>query len=398
MATACYIPRYIPASYKGVPFEALEATSEHGRRGAEGEFPFGETTAYADLGRMIRRYTISGRLAENNHVAMAAAIIAAVETPGPGVLLHPTRGAVIVACTNLHVRDGIEEEAGVTYLDFDFVEGNDWANGFNFGAAVLGGISLAAIIAATRDNFAEDYNPNRVRWYQVNDVVASGVDALRQISTQFQSAAAVAPTDKDWRTIADFNAIINDPYMMRDPDVLSTATVNGMGLLDARATRQRKYTQFRTLANWGAKVSTLTDEAAIAQNSVYGMMRVLGAAYMVRAVTEAESTTLDAAMVQYDTISNILNEEAAVANSQCASPKYFLALRDFIIEAQKTLLHNAYNLPSLVTYHFPGPTHSLLAAHEIFGDAKRSREIESRNPQYLPWAAGPSIVASRLNQ
>lgn len=395
MATACYVPRYIPASYKGVPFEALEVTSEHGRRGAEGEFPFGETTAYADLGRMIRRYTISGRLAENNHVAMAAAIIAAVETPGPGVLLHPTRGAVVVACSRLHVSDNIEEEAGVTYLEFDFVEGNDWANGFSFGSAILGGISLAAIVAATSDNFNENYVPNQVRWYQVNDVLATGIAAIEQVSTQFQAAAAVAPTDKDWRTLADFTAITNDPYVMRDAQKLSTALTNGFSLVDSRATRDRKYTQFRTLSNWGAKVSALAGEAELAQNTVYGTMRVLGAAYMVRAITEGDSTTLDAAMQRYDTVTTILNEEAAVANSQCASPRYYLALRDFIIEAQKTILHAAYNLPSLVTFQFPGPTHSLMASYELFGDAKRSREIEARNPQYLPWAMGPSIVASR---
>ena len=87
MAIGCYNPdeNYLPASFKGVPFEALEVTSQHGRRGAQGEFPWGENTAYVDLGRSIRTYSISGRVSDNNHIAMANALAAAVETPGAGI-------------------------------------------------------------------------------------------------------------------------------------------------------------------------------------------------------------------------------------------------------------------------------------------------------------------------
>ena len=57
MAIGCYTPAYLPASFKGVPFDALEATYEYGRRGAEGEFPFSDTTAYVDLGRKSSWFT-----------------------------------------------------------------------------------------------------------------------------------------------------------------------------------------------------------------------------------------------------------------------------------------------------------------------------------------------------
>ncbi|RPH73630.1 hypothetical protein EHM76_05065, partial [bacterium] len=50
--TNCAIGKdYVPASFKGVQFYCVDADVEGGRRGAEGEFPFGEETAYADLGR-----------------------------------------------------------------------------------------------------------------------------------------------------------------------------------------------------------------------------------------------------------------------------------------------------------------------------------------------------------
>lgn len=395
MATACYVPRYVRASFKGVPFEALEATSEHGRRGAEGEFPFGEITGYADLGRAIRRYTISGRIATNDHVARAAAVIAAVETPGPGVLMHPTRGAVVVACPRLTVRDGVDQEQGVTFLEFDFVEGNDWASGFNFGA-LLGGISLAAIIAATSEHLSDNYNPDIIRWYQLNPVLDTARDSIQVVSTQYQKAVALSSSQKEWRILADFASITNDPHVLRSAKSYATALSNGLGILDSTMAGTSKVAAFRSIANWGAKVSALTDEAAIAQNSIYTSVRVLGAAFMVRGLLETTTTTLDAALADYDTVMRILSEEAAVANSGCYDPKYYLSLRDFIVQVQALLLDRAYNLPALVTFKFSGGVHALVAAYEIFDDAKRVRDIESRNPQYLPWAMGPEIIASRL--
>lgn len=395
MATACYVPRYVPASFKGVPFEALEAGSEHGRRGAEGEFPFGETTAYADLGRAIRRYTISGRLAGNNHIAAASAVIAAAESTGPGVLMHPTRGAVIVACTRLSVRDGIDQEQGVTYLEFDFVEGNDWTSGFSFGA-VLGGINLAGIIAAVTEHLTDFYVPNDIRWYQSTEVIGSARDVMQLISTQYQKAIAFDQTPKEWRMVADFTAIINDPFVLRDPDTFSTAFANGLALLDTTLTGEQKVGSFKQISNWGARSSRLGGEAAFAQNALYTATRTLATAYIVRGITESDTTTLDAALLEFDSVSRVLAEEAAVANTNCADPKFYLSLREFYVQVQTILLNRAYNLPALVTYKFSGPTHALVAAHEILGDAKRSRELESRNPQYLPWAFGPEVVASGI--
>lgn len=393
MATGCYVPRYLPASYKGVPFEALEVTSEHGRRGAEGEFPFGETTAYADLGRAIRRYTISGRLAENNHILGAAAIIAAVETPGPGILVHPTRGLVTVACTRLGVRDNVDEEQGVTYLEFDFVEGNDWTSGFNLGG-LLGGIDLANIIAASVEHFTDNYHPQTDRWYQAQDVIRTASAAMQVIATQYTKAVGLEQSQKEWRISTDFATVINDPYVLRVPEQFATAATNGLALLDNRLTGTPKVTSFKWLANWAVKTSTLSAEAAQSEEAIYTLLRVLSAAYMTRGVTEAGTTTLDAALSEYDTIMTILTEEAQIAQSGCFDMNYYLSIRDFIVLAQKTLLDRAYNLPALVTYQFPGVVHSLVAAHEVYGDAKRSREIETRNPQYLPWAMGQSIVAS----
>src|SRR6187402_496026 len=108
--TNCAIGKdVVPASFKGVQFYCTEADVEGGRRGAEGEFPFGEQTAYADLGRKIRVYHLTAYFREDSHVWDSQALFVACESPGPGILVHPTRGAVMVACRSIKLSDKIED-------------------------------------------------------------------------------------------------------------------------------------------------------------------------------------------------------------------------------------------------------------------------------------------------
>src|SRR6187402_1835226 len=108
--SACAIGKdYAPASFKGVAFYCTDADVEGGRRGAEGEFPFGEHTAYADLGRKIRVYHLTAMFREDDHVSDSQALFVVCESPGPGILVHPTRGAVMVACKSIKLSDKIED-------------------------------------------------------------------------------------------------------------------------------------------------------------------------------------------------------------------------------------------------------------------------------------------------
>lgn len=394
MASGCYTPQYLQASYKGVTFEVLDAGSEHGRRGAVGEFPFGETTAYADLGKKAGRYSISGRFAENSHIDDANALITVVNIPGPGLLVHPTRGPILVACESLRVTDKPIDEQGVTYFDAEFVDAPVWLGGFNFGGALFG-IALAPIVAAVQASFVQRYTPDTVRWYQSNAVNATAVDAVGQIATLYQRATAAVSDRKVWQLLKDFRVVENDGFTIRDPASLFTALRNGMDYTDAASAGETKLQLFRQLANWAAKSSALSGEAAVSQDAIYSSVRILAAAHMVRAILETQPTTISAALAQMDMVLAILNEEADVINHNCTDPRLYLALRDFIIEVHTTLLARAYGLPAVISYNFPGGVHALVAAYEIYGDAKRSRDIEIRNPQYLPWSVGPQIIAVR---
>lgn len=390
MATGCYQDNYLPASFKGIPFEAMEVSSEHGRRGAEGEFPFGESTAYADLGRKIRTFSLSGRLAENSHVADAAAMIAAAESKGSGPLVHPTRGLINVACRSLKVSDDVMEGKGVTTLDFDFVEANDWPSGFSFGGSLFG-IDISGILSAASSFLSDNYTPSTVRFYDADMVRDTAVQAVDQINVAYSQNTSTE--EQFYRNISDLETIAANPSLLETGAQAYDVISKGMALVSQETPTAGKYERFRGLVNWSTQVSSLPSESGAAQNAIYAAFRTMAAAHMVRAAIETEPETLNAGLAQYDQVASVLDQEADAAQL-LGDNTLFLAIRDFTAEAKALLLRRAYELPAIVEYDFGGSTHSLMAAYEIYGDAKRFRDIEKRNNSGLPFMVGPIISAA----
>jgi prophage DNA circulation protein len=393
VAIGCYKPQYVPASFKGIPFEAEETTSEHGRRGAEGEFPFSENTAYEDMGRKIRRYTITGRLVTNEHIAHADALIAACEAPGPGLLLHPTRGALMVACTRLSVKDDPTNEQGVTYVDLEFVEASSVATGFLSGVLLgIGGLSLFAALEAS---FTVSFSVDTVDYFDVPNVIATAGEAAGAIRDEFRRVVPRMAGRKKWYSLAALDNLVNDPASMRSGRAAYEAFDRSTKTLANATSGQAKYDAFRSIANKMAQTSPLYGQGGIAQDAVYSTVRMMAVVNMTRAAMELDIVTLDDALKNYDSVSAVISQEIAAARLACDHALY-LELRKFQTEAQTALLNKAYKLPALIEYNFSGGVHSLVAAHEIFGDAKRFAEIEKRNPNMWPFSMGPRITATRV--
>lgn len=393
MAEACYRPEYFSASYKGIPFEAMESTSEHGRRGAEGEFPFGETTAYADLGRRIRTYGIRGRFLQNDHIARSSALIAVCESLGPGPLMHPTRGLVMVACKSIRVTDDPVEEQGCTYVDLEFVEANDWLNGLNFGGPLIA-VVLSAITAAVELSFNQSYTPKEVPFYDRTALTSTASRAINSLYTNFQIATSDLRETKIYRALAAFEALINDPLQLDDPALMFSSIRDGMSLIDKFASPEIKSSLFLDLINDASQSIPLLSVSALTVNAILTAMRVLGAGYLARAAMETVPRDMDQALRQYDQVAAVLDQEAQIARESCDN-RLFLSVSDFAVETKSALLNRAYTLPALVVYKFPGTLPSLVVAYEIWSDASRFPEIEAQNVVGLPWQYGPEIIAAR---
>lgn len=396
MAQACYTEPYLPASFKAIPFKALDTSSEHGRRGAEGEFVFGENTAYADMGRKIRRYTINARFDGNDHVLQSTALIAAIETVGPGPLVHPTRGVILsAACTSARVRDNPEEEQGVTYVDMEFVEANNWPNGLSLVGSILG-VAIAPLLGTTRDSFAARYSPAAIPTFRQAAVVQAAQDQVTAITAAYAAATVGQGTDTTRNTrVIDLRNVAASDVLGSDTTNMDRAISLGMTALAQSSSGQEKYNTFRDLANGAALTSTFATPSSTAENAVYNLVRTTAAVYMTEAALEITDSLSGDIFTQADAIDAVLEGEMAYARAICDN-ELFLALDKFRRDTATQLNAKAYKTPGRIEFDFGGARHPVQAAFEMYGDGKRVRDVIAQNGIGRLGRVGPSVAGLRV--
>jgi len=130
-------------SYKGVPF-LVESDGEGGaRRIVKHLAPMRDGVFLEDLGEDARGFDVSAYVASNAADADAAAVIAVCASRGPGTLVLPTHGPLLVRCLRYR-RDRSKDRHGYIALRLEFVR-EDLAS------ALATVASLANLIFVTAD-------------------------------------------------------------------------------------------------------------------------------------------------------------------------------------------------------------------------------------------------------
>lgn len=390
--TNCAIGKdYVPASFKGVQFYCTEADVEGGRRGAEGEFPFGEQTAYADLGRKIRVYHLTAAFREDDHVSDSQALFAACESPGPGMLVHPTRGTVRVACRSVKVKDNIEEAAGETKAELEFVEANDVS--FGLGASIFGIIS-SGLTTASRTTFLANYRPFEVAQPWRRDVIDR---AQLMVQLVHNVAHVVLPPDaplSQRRQIVRMQEIAIDDGLAGVPDNVDKALTVGFNLIaDSIVDPFAEFNEMRKLAN--AATSSTRGMSSAARHSEEAILlhhRITAGVGMADAAMARKYNNVDETLLARDQTLAVLADETRLAYDSCNNELY-LELRNYARQFASMMERLAYNLPALVIYNFSGGVHPLIASYAIYDDAKRHRELELRNNVDANGRFSPLVVA-----
>jgi prophage DNA circulation protein len=110
-----------PASWNGVGFKVRQAGIRRGRRVVVHEYPFRDTVWIEDLGRGVRSLTFNGFLIGDDVYQQRQAMLAAVETPNAGQLVHPSLGSIQVSLIEFSC-DERWELGRVVELQFVFID------------------------------------------------------------------------------------------------------------------------------------------------------------------------------------------------------------------------------------------------------------------------------------
>jgi len=376
--SACAIGKdVVPASFKGVGFWCTEADIQGGRRGAEGEFPFGEHTAYADLGRKIRVYALTAVFRDDNHVWDSQALFSACESPGPGILVHPTRGTVMVACRSVKVKDKLEEAAGETTAELEFVEASI---GFSGIVGSIFGIISTALRATSQTSFLRDYNPVRASQPWRADVINKAQSLLTSTATIAKQTLTETSPSTEWRDVLHMEEVANDDGLAASAAIVDDVMVDGFDIITRNVIdATRKFESFRRLANVAQTASNLpAGYATDSDEAVVSRHRILAAIGMAEAAMGRKYVTIHECLAAMDAVMAVFDDEAQAAYLECDNA-LFMEIKKYSTQFAKMMNDLSYRLPGVVRVNFSGGVHPLVAAYAIYGNAKRHRELEERN-------------------
>jgi len=224
MATARdYTKTSWAASYKGFPFYFERDDDEIGRGVVVHEFPNRDTPFNEDLGAKAVYFSGSAYITGDDVDTRAAAFRALFSAPGPGILVVPLLGPVLVrglTCKRVSEKDRL----GRVAFDVRFVqEGASTAlisvPLLNQTAATASATLAAAIVAASTSILAIAGQPEFVAAAAADEVQAGAamIDAVR---TSNPVDVAVSET-----VAAQIRAIVTAAPLLLDPDGPATADV-----------------------------------------------------------------------------------------------------------------------------------------------------------------------------
>lgn len=116
-----------PASYNGVGFYVDTDTKSGGRRLVPHEFPKRDTPYVEDMGRRVRHFVVTAYVIQGpsngyDYQPGRDALIAQLETEGPGILVHPTLGTDVVEVDTYNVTERLSSAGGMAEFEISFLE------------------------------------------------------------------------------------------------------------------------------------------------------------------------------------------------------------------------------------------------------------------------------------
>lgn len=140
----------LPASFNGAPFHVEAGGKSSGRRIALHEYPKNDTPNTEDMGKMATRFQLSGYVIGEDYLLYRELLIAACEAEGPGLLIHPSMGALMVACAGYSVTED-RQKGGMATFALEFVQaGSDpFSSIVSAAATVVTGAAQSLGTAAT---------------------------------------------------------------------------------------------------------------------------------------------------------------------------------------------------------------------------------------------------------
>ncbi len=427
-----------PGSFRGVLFYIESAEQAGGRRTVLNEFPLRDEPTTEDLGRKARQYTLEMFLLGADYMAQRDRLIAALETGGPGSLVHPYRGELqVVAYGDYRVSESTRE-GGMARISVTFVEaGSEPRPDNRIAQGSLAGSSADALETEALAEFEEAWNV-----VGLPSFVAEEAITLLQLATKsIQGAGGLLEGGGQFHTL--YRRLTGSFTQL----ILSPGNLAGQlfGLVKSMSSTSNPWQALRaqfSLFNLGSQAKAASGGTSLAparqqvqtnQDAVYRLIERAAVSESVRlAVNKPASSTSTSSGLAVTTPASATSGGSSGASSGSSGsagagtgsssagsvPGVGFDNRDQAIEVRDQILDEldrqqleadpvayqalvritadlvtemnaqAANLAPLSRVTLNATQPALLVAHRLYGDARRADDIVNRNhiahPGFVP--------------
>lgn len=412
-----------PGSFRGVPFKIDEARTHVGRRVVLNEYPLRDLPWPEDMGRLARRFQVECLVLGDDYMEQRDALIAALEAPGAGTLVHPYFGLrSVVVEQPAEIRESTRE-GGVARFRIQFAESGDNvqpAAATDTRAQLTSATSAAS--AQLADSFGQGWSlDNTPSW--LSDVAAGQVRSLTDTLAGLRDSIPGIPS-----AVSDFNGLLQGlsdtaSSLIREPANLAVSVlglITGLGTmleqpLDALGLYQQLFDYTVADDNTPVVISTPSRQRQL-QNMAALQSLVQGAAVLQAAATvasvpaqtqdqaqwvaSADSATLvpstitvrgfdttSSAIAMRDTLVDALQDQLLTADDDL-----YPQLEDVRSALVQDIDSRIATLPVLLAFTPARTLPALVVAYRLYADAGRDADIVARNALAYPGFA-PGGVA-----
>ncbi|BAO88912.1 DNA circularization protein [Caballeronia cordobensis] len=389
-----------PASFRGVPFEVESDDGAFGRRTQVHEYPQRDKPYAEDLGRATREINITAFLIGADYIDARDKLLEALETAGPGTLVHPWYGELKVSLKDTARVSHSIAHGGMCTVQLSFVESGDLA----FPAAST---SLGSKALESADRLQEVSAADYVEKFDVNGKPSAVFDdALKTLNDGLDMIDSSTSTIKS--ILEHPMQFIKDRAKTLIPDALATADAvyglfkRGESVLDSveglfggggASSRNADVVAgltalsraFGDLAAASTTTSTSPTRLQSAANAA-AINNLFSQALLVQAV--GMTTTMDLPI--YDDAVAVRNDVTSALDSASltVSDPVYVAMQDARTAVYADVTSRLAQSARLKTIESLTVAPGLVTAYDQFEDVAREAEIvdlnKIRRPGFIP--------------
>jgi len=370
-----------PASFRGVPFSVEYAPVIGGRNIVIHQFPGQDNPHNEDLSKKPREFPIDGFIVGENFVEQSEKLISAFEEAGPGILVHPWHGRVLVSVPDYHIGFGAKDGRMCT-VSFQCIRATETTTAISkedpFSRLVNASQNANAV---SKESFTNKFV---VSGYPAH-VSSSAINTINTIQKIIKTVKVQALKSAEYNQLfTNFSGNVNN--LLLSPgglvDTLSNLIVYNFGLdpysYTATINDLWEIVALFNIGNDWQIISSDTPSMIQAATNQIALRDLL----QNTAIISAARISVDLSYSSYNEAILIRNKITDAIDSKLetiSEDKLFVQFLELKASVVKNIEFKAGNLSRLQNYIPRQTMSSLVLSHELYGNIDMESDIINRN-------------------